>query len=280
VKNPYTSVLIVEDDRDWQAVFREAFKSQGYHLEVVSSFKESRRILTERTFDVAIIDIRLNEDDPDDNSGLNVLALILGTRQPTSIIITGAYADVKLVKTLFREYEIFDIWMKDRTLNELIEMVQKAIQRSQELQNANIANSQASDIFISYARVDDQIVQNIYDTLVMNKYHPWMDIHSIKGGEDWIRAIYKAIEESHIFLAVLSNNSVSRRGVIQKELKKALDKWDGMLPDDIYIIPVRVDDCPIPDLLMHIQVLDWNGGKGENKLLEAINLGLARRSRK
>lgn len=280
MKNPYTSVLIVEDDRDWQAVFREAFKSQGYHLEVVSSFKESRRILTERTFDVAIIDIRLNEDDPDDNSGLNVLALILGTRQPTSIIITGAYADVKLVKTLFREYEIFDIWMKDRTLNELIEMVQKAIQRSQELQNANIANSQASDIFISYARVDDQIVQNIYDTLVMNKYHPWMDIHSIKGGEDWIRAIYKAIEESHIFLAVLSNNSVSRRGVIQKELKKALDKWDGMLPDDIYIIPVRVDDCPIPDLLMHIQVLDWNGGKGENKLLEAINLGLARRSRK
>ena len=104
-----------------------------------------------------------------------------------------------------------------------------------------------------------------------------MDIYSIKGGENWLRAITKAIDECEIFLAILSNNSVSRRGVIQKELKKALDKWEGMLPDDIYIIPIRIDDCPIPDLLKHIHVLDWNNGKGENRLLEAIRVGLARR---
>jgi hypothetical protein len=104
-----------------------------------------------------------------------------------------------------------------------------------------------------------------------------MDVHSIKGGENWFRAISKAIDECEIFLAILSNNSVSRRGVIQKELKKAMDKWEEMLPDDIYIIPVRIDDCPIPDLLKHIQVLSWDSGKGENKLLEAIRVGLARR---
>jgi hypothetical protein len=50
-----------------------------------------------------------------------------------------------------------------------------------------------------------------------------------------------------------------------------------MLPGDIYIIPIRIDDCPIPDLVKHIQVLDWNNGKGENKLLKAISVGLARR---
>ena len=50
-----------------------------------------------------------------------------------------------------------------------------------------------------------------------------------------------------------------------------------MLPDDIYIIPVRIDDCPIPELLRRIQVLDWNNGKGVDKLLQAINIGLAKR---
>jgi len=136
---------------------------------------------------------------------------------------------------------------------------------------------QPADIFISYARTDVEIVRGMYESLVSKNHLPWMDIYSIKGGENWLRAISKAIDECEIFLAVLSNNSVSRRGVIQKELKKALDKWEGMLPDDIYIIPVRLDDCPIPDLLKHIQVLNWDGGKGENKLLEAIRVGLARR---
>jgi hypothetical protein len=133
------------------------------------------------------------------------------------------------------------------------------------------------DIFISYARTDVEIVREIYESLLNKKYNPWMDIYSIKGGENWFRAITKAIDGCEIFLAILSNNSVSRRGVIQKELKKALDKWDGMLPDDIFIIPIRIDDCPIPDLLKHIHVLDWEDGKGKNKLLEAIRVGLARR---
>jgi hypothetical protein len=134
-------------------------------------------------------------------------------------------------------------------------------------------------VFISYARIDVDAVQVIYNGLLKENHYPWMDIHNIKGGENWLRAIYKAIKESEIFVAVLSHNSVSRRGVIQKELKKALDKWEGMLPDDIYIIPVRLDDCPIPELLKDFHVIDWEDGKGKDKLLEAIQVGLERRQK-
>jgi hypothetical protein len=147
------------------------------------------------------------------------------------------------------------------------------------IQSIVIATEQAADIFISYARSDVNVVEEIYQRLRGKNHSPWMDIHSIKGGETWLKAIYNAIDDCHIFLAVLSHSSVSRRGVIQKELKKALDKWEGMLPDDIYIVPVRIDDCPIPDLLKHIQVLNWDHGNGESKLLEAIRVGLARRTR-
>jgi hypothetical protein len=132
-------------------------------------------------------------------------------------------------------------------------------------------------VFLSYARLDKAYVKNIYLEIKNEGFKPWMDIHNIKGGENWLRAITKAIDESDIFLAILSNNSVSRRGAIQKELKKALDKWEGMLLDDIYIIPLRIDDCPIPELLKDLHVIDWEDGKGKNKLLEAIQVGLERR---
>lgn len=152
-----------------------------------------------------------------------------------------------------------------------------AIDNFQSVIKNNDEEKKAANTFISYARIDVDIVESIYGMLLYKNHHPWMDIHDIHGGENWLRAIYKAIEKSDIFIAVLSNNSVSRRGIIQKELKKALDKWDGMLPDDIYIIPIRIDDCPIPELLKHIQILEWNNGNGEKKLLEAIKVGLRRR---
>ena len=78
------------------------------------------------------------------------------------------------------------------------------------------------------------------------------------------------------FIAIMSNKSVTRRGIVQKGLKKALDKWGGMLPDDI-IIPLRIDYCPIPELLKGLQVIDWKNGRGGDMLLKAIQIGLERR---
>jgi len=105
-----------------------------------------------------------------------------------------------------------------------------------------------------------------------------MDVHDIAGGEDWIHAINIAIDKSELFVPILSKNSVSRRGMIIKEIQRALEKWRGMLPDDIYIIPIRLDDCPIPELVQHLQVLDWEAGKGKNKLFKAIDVAMERRN--
>jgi TIR domain-containing protein len=155
--------------------------------------------------------------------------------------------------------------------------ITNAVSSSKAYTNISSNEQRTASIFISYARVDLAIAKDIHKILVRKGHNPWIDIYSIRGGEDWLRAIYRGIDECEIFLAVLSNNSVSKRGVIQKELKQALDKWEGMLPDDIYIVPVRIDDCPIPELLKHIQVLDWDDGNGESKLLEAVRVGLTRR---
>jgi hypothetical protein len=132
-------------------------------------------------------------------------------------------------------------------------------------------------IFLSYARDDQDAVKLVYKRLQAEGYSPWMDQFDILPGEDWERAIKTAIKKADFFLIFLSGHSVNRRGVLQKELRAALDSWTGMLPGDIYLIPVRLSDCPIPDELSSFQWVDFFDNLGWDKLLKAIKAGTKQR---
>ncbi len=97
-------------------------------------------------------------------------------------------------------------------------------------------------VFISYAREDKPTARRIYADLKRIGANPWLDKESILPGQDWERAIRTAIRESSYFIALISENSVGKRGYVQKELRIALDFLDEFPPDDIFVIPVRMDD--------------------------------------
>ena len=132
-------------------------------------------------------------------------------------------------------------------------------------------------IFLSYARNDQDTVKAVYKRLKDEGYTPWMDQYDILPGEEWERSIKSAIKKADFFLVFLSDSSVNRRGVLQKEIRAALDSWNGMLPSDIYLIPVRLVDCPVPEDLSSFQWVDFFDDSGWSKLLLAIKAGLKRR---
>jgi hypothetical protein len=133
-------------------------------------------------------------------------------------------------------------------------------------------------IFISYARIDAGRAEQIYQYLSESGYKPWMDTKDILPGELWLNSIHTAIENSDFFLACLSNYSVDKRGILQREIKAALDVWDGMLEGDIYLIPVRLDNCAVPNRLSAFQWVDLYEEDGWEKLRNALLEGLKRRS--
>jgi Leucine-rich repeat (LRR) protein len=135
-------------------------------------------------------------------------------------------------------------------------------------------------LFLSYARQDQHHVEQIRQFLLDAGHQVWMDVYNVVGGENWERAIRKAIGECTIFAAVISRNSVNRRGMVQKELKIALDEMDGMMPNDIFVIPVRLDDCEIPERLSQFQSVQWGTSAQKHSLLEAIDASLERRMQK
>ena len=132
-------------------------------------------------------------------------------------------------------------------------------------------------VFLSYAHADSAMVGKIYDKLLDTGVKPWMDTKDILPGEVWELAIRNAIRNSDFFLACLTPRSVNKRGVIQSEIKDALDVWRRMLEDDIYLIPMRLELCDMPEALGDFQRVDFYEDNGWTRLMEAVRVGLERR---
>jgi len=133
------------------------------------------------------------------------------------------------------------------------------------------------EIFLSYAREDAEKVENLYQKLSDAGFKPWMDKKDIVPGESWKSSIQGAIQRSDFFLVCLSANSVSKRGFIRKEIEHALDIWQEELDRDIYLIPVRLEDCEVPESLSDFQWVNLFEEYGWARLVEAIKVGMERR---
>ncbi|MGA9993995.1 MAG: toll/interleukin-1 receptor domain-containing protein [Pyrinomonadaceae bacterium] len=98
-------------------------------------------------------------------------------------------------------------------------------------------------IFLSYAREDEDAALILYHDLCKRGIKLWLDTEELLPGQNWKSEIRKAIKSSEFFITLLSNNSVSKRGYVQKELKLALDIFEEFPDNHVYFLPVRLNEC-------------------------------------
>lgn len=127
-------------------------------------------------------------------------------------------------------------------------------------------------IFVSYASEDIDHASMLYNALRQLGMEPWMDKKDILPGQDWQRSIKKAIYDSDYLILCMSNNSVKKRGFVQREIRFALDILEGLPSDQIYLIPVRLDDCTVPEEVSRHQWVDLFSDDGLTKVLKAISV--------
>lgn len=115
---------------------------------------------------------------------------------------------------------------------------------------------QNPQVFISYANADQQRVIPFFDSLEKDGFNVWLDCKKLKPGQNWDFEITRALDKSSLVIAFLSEASIVRRGYVQRELKVALDRLNEKLIDDIYIIPILLDEnLAIPEQLKGIQCI-------------------------
>jgi TIR domain len=133
-------------------------------------------------------------------------------------------------------------------------------------------------IFLAHAREDKLQVRKLYADLATYGLDPWLDERDLLPGHIWKDEIAKAIHEARIFLACLSSRSVGKIGYVQNEFRLALSALGERPPGSIFLIPVRLDECNVPDLripdrglsFQDIQWVDlWEDG-GFHRLIKAI----------
>lgn len=122
-----------------------------------------------------------------------------------------------------------------------------------------MANDNIPLVFISYASPDKDLVLPYFESLKSPDYEIWMDCKKLVGGQDWDFEIKRNFSKAQIIILFLSKNSTNKRGYVQRELKLALQNLEEKLRDDIYIIPVLLDDVSIPDELQDLHCIKNDG---------------------
>lgn len=130
-------------------------------------------------------------------------------------------------------------------------------------------------VFLCHSSGDKPSVRDLYVRLLSAADYiaPWLDEENLLPGQRWEEEIPKAVRNSDIVLVCLSKDSIQKTGYVQKEIKVALDVADTQPEGTIYIIPVKLEECQIPNRLSHLQYVNLYEGKGFDRLMRALLSG-------
>jgi formylglycine-generating enzyme required for sulfatase activity len=112
-------------------------------------------------------------------------------------------------------------------------------------------------VFLCHSSHDKLAVREIYTRLQSEGWiNPWLDEEKLFPGQDWDLEIEKAVEETDAVLVFLSDNSVNKEGYIQKELRFVLNMADYKPEGTNFILPLRLNECPLPRRLRSWHYVD------------------------
>ena len=113
-------------------------------------------------------------------------------------------------------------------------------------------------VFLCHASQDKPVVRELYRRLLAENWiDPWLDEERLLPGQDWDLEIEKAVEASDAVIVCLSNQSMTKEGYVQRELKFVLDIALEKPEGTIFVVPLRLDECALPRRLRALHYVDY-----------------------
>lgn len=133
-----------------------------------------------------------------------------------------------------------------------------------------MTTTQQTKVFLIHAHSDREAVHKLYHRLVRDGIHVWLDSEALQPGQDWQHEIRRALLKSMVVMVCLSQAFDRQQGYRHEELKIALEKARLLPDDEIFIIPVRLEICDMPDSLGHLHRVDLFEPGGYKKLIRVL----------
>jgi CheY-like chemotaxis protein len=272
-------LLIIDAHYDIGSMLSVIMKQHGIEAVFVTNTDEARYLLSIDQYHAILYEpgIRKNNNDAlTTDHGFDFYQYLIKNHSEIPLLIHTAYADKSYVDKFKQTAAAF--LLKPVKIAEMISTVAKCMgDNAVGIKLPQVDPREKIQIFISYARDDQEKAHAIFTLLSHEGYSPWMDTERLLPGQDWKLEIMHAIESSQFFIACFSNNSVTKEGYVQKELKIALDILDEKPFSTIYIIPIRFEDCVAPIKFKKLHWFDMFADHSAAILLKAIKTGCGQR---
>lgn len=133
-----------------------------------------------------------------------------------------------------------------------------------------LINKEALKVFLCHAAEDKPKVRELYTRLIRDGFDVWLDEQKILPGQDWAVEIENAVLSSDVILICLSKGSTTKRGYVQKEIRIALEFADEKPEGTLFIIPVRLEECEVPERLRYVHWADYFDDYGYERIVRSL----------
>lgn len=124
-------------------------------------------------------------------------------------------------------------------------------------------------VFLCHAHDDLVAVRAFYKRLKKDGVDAWLDKEKLRAGVNWEYEIRKAVRESDVVIVCLSKQ-FAEGGFRQKEVEIALNEAALKPREEIFIIPVRLEECNVPQELSIWHWVDLFRRGGYLKLMKSL----------
>jgi TIR domain-containing protein len=105
--------------------------------------------------------------------------------------------------------------------------------------------------FISYSSADRDAANGVCEFLSAHNIDVWIDNKKLVPGSEWKREI-------------------AREGYFQLEIRRLLERVDQLPRGQIFLIPLRLEECAVPRELLNYQYADFFESTGRSGLITAL----------
>lgn len=151
--------------------------------------------------------------------------------------------------------------------------------RAQAIVFETIGAAVSLKVFVSYAKEDRDLALKYYDLLIQDGTSPWMDVKHLLPGQNWEAEIDRAFSDANVVVLLLSKQSVNKRGFVQREANDAIERLRYKQPTDIYVIPLLLEPCEVPNHIAgRLQYVDLSTAGAWEQVQASLKLAAEQQS--
>jgi len=108
-------ILIVDDEEQWRKELVETLERGGFQVDAVSRASEALARLSETSYHMVVLDIRLVQADRSNREGIDLLEELYkrGLYEAIIVIMLSAFGTKEHMRTSFRKYKVVDFLSKE-----------------------------------------------------------------------------------------------------------------------------------------------------------------------